>query len=238
MKKAISILLFAVLTCVFFSLPRPVRAAEKKYVVIGDSETYLYSSSDLSDENRIFILPKTYYAEVTNEGEDYYAVKYMENRDGLLPVSGFVKKDKVVIKTPEVKPFYFSVHLEKKGSPAIYESPDLSSEVETVILSGTVLYYGEYAIRGESWFFVSCQGTFGYALKKDFAEITVPNHPDYVEPEPEPLPDDNPTGDQTIIKDGTSTADGTIQIILIVLICIPAVALVFTLFKKSKNGGS
>lgn len=242
MKRLAAIILISasVTACCLFLFPAgKVSAQEVTYGAVGTDSAYLYTQENLAESSKKFIIPKTYYVRILEDLGSCYYVSYMDGESNYYPITGYMKNSDLLSAVPEKTPYGYVKKLAKKSIPTLYTAPDTASKVITAVLTDDVYFYGIYATaQNTSWYFIKADKSFGYAKASEFEEFEITKHPDYKEPV---VPPDTENGDNTnpdknkdpeIVQ---NASDSALQIILIALICIPAVIVVFLLLSGNRN---
>ena len=190
-----------------------------------DTDTVLYS--DTNCLHAITTLPKTYFAIVLNEGEDYYYVSYKD-------VTGYVKNIEIVDYEPVTKYANATFTANNDGYPVkLRKSPNATSEVILEIphqKSG--YYYGDVSGSaiieqvGSCWHFVRYDdGTnayHGYVYSSQVKTSEIKNN--VIE---------------KVVYNDESTNSVSIQqntdFILIVLLCVPSVLIMYIIFSDKER---
>ncbi|MGI6701022.1 MAG: hypothetical protein ACOX3U_00920 [Christensenellales bacterium] len=246
-KFRFALLILSIIYISLFILPRFALAEEKSYYIVTSDSATIYDSmgTDVIDDDKEFIVPKTYY--LLHDGEpaasnNYYYVIY----NG---VKGRVSKSSVsALTTLDIEDPYYTATLKLNASELFlntYSSPSSKSTVIFPINNYTdemeYLGYMPDLEDGEViWYYVrflvGTEYKTGYVLatKTDNPGLVsnIPDHPSYESPSPSPSsspsPSDNSPGEPS---------NNLLRVILILGISIPAVIVVFLLFKPAKRGG-
>ena len=219
---AVAVAILAVTT----PLPVVAEAAGTPHIVV-DGDVWL---SD-ADGVRLFMLPNTYYARINNLDENYYYVTF----NG---VSGKVNKNEVSTvgyhaqATGTMRDLTIAEEFSEFTAINLKTAPDLgaSNSVE-VPVSATLTFIGAYPSTAGMWYYVKYEQFYGYvrAERTGMPELSIP---DFV---PEPEPEDAETAAPPATEDegGVLTAleSRELQIIIIVGLAIPAVAIIILLFR-------
>lgn len=155
MKRIFCLILFAVLSLPLFAQPQPLsaRAATTRYAVAPTTEVWFYSAPD--EASGTFLLPKSYYVVLLEEGEEFTSVEY---GDGVnVPrIAGYVKNGSVTsVNFIPARPF-----LEKKVTLTYTLSGALADEFDSFEKSFSFL---GSTFRGTArYWYVYADGKFGY----------------------------------------------------------------------------
>lgn len=235
MKKAtlILLLMLAVMICPKCADFSAQALTETPHIVVSSNEVYLCS---LTGE-KLFLLPESYYAEITNMDLEYYYVTFNN-------VSGKVLRTAVTTT---------SYHTEAKGSSAVLTFSDLSQDFDTISLrsapdplsisvvsmptSASFTFIGKYPTESCLWYYVRYGMDYGY-IKAEHTRETDLIIPTF-EPETPPVSDVSAGTDNTTPEDELTIpldmGGNVLRILLIVGICIPAVLIVFLIFRPRRS---
>lgn len=230
MKKALLLLCF--LICLACASPMPYFAyAQSKSAphvkITGD--VWLLST----DGNKLFLLPDTYYAKIDNLDETYYYISF----NG---VAGKVQTSSVSTVGYHEKALGTMQDLKIADSYAEFDAinlksrPDLSaSNVVCMPIKEPFIFLGRYPAEGELWYYVKYNQYYGY-IKADRTSVPdiafdafVPLQPNEEEP-PAALPP------KKSVLDKLGSENDTLKIIIIVGLAIPAILIIFLIFKPTK----
>ncbi len=198
-------------------------AVSTPHIIIG-AEVWLYNDTG----EAIFMLPESYYALISNIDESYYYVTF----NG---VKG--KVDKSLVSTVG----YESTATGTMAEGAICEEyaifteiklksrPDkASADCATIPTTETITYIGSYPTAESTWYYVKCKDTYGY-IPQHLTTLNDMEVPTFVPQEPPESTD--PEEDKP--KSGLS--DSSLRTIIIVGLSIPAVLIIYLLFKPQKT---
>ena len=209
----------------------PARAAEiasTPHVIITENVWLCSSSGD-----RLFLLPNTYYAEITGMDETFYFVTF----NG---VSGRVEKNEVTtvgyhtkadgtmrdMKVDEAFSEFPTINLKSR--------PDLAStNLVAMPTNANFTFVGRFPLEKELWYAVRFDQYFGYirAARTNIKDITFEDFKPQEAPViANPVDESNGSGSEILKGDGT-TSSSTLKIILVVGLIVPAVLIVFLVFK-------
>jgi len=197
-----------------------------------DSNTSLYQIPSQGNQLTVMTsLPATYFVEIIGEQGDYYQVGYLD-------IVGLVSKDSVTVVdyTPKYKFASPAIRISKDVTGVnIRTAPDDTNS--TVIYTATsadteFIYYGD--VKGTSpifgidkWYFVrlidDVNVFHGYVYSAYTIADSIPNN--VIEAEPDDKNDSQNNSKPTLLQ-------GTTLYIFIGALCIPAVLIIFLLFKK------
>jgi hypothetical protein len=241
--KKISALLFIV-----FALSAPFMRSsvarayspQPGYARILKDGVMLYKTSALNDNLIFFNLPRTYYIriiDVNAEGECYEA-EYQSNQNGYVNIVGFVRKSDVAIWQNSSQPLFPDISATALAFTYVYERPGASAVKVSISEGQTIKLYG--SVNGEDdllYYYVIRGGYEGY-VRADMLDINYPPpHPDPM-PTPTPTPQPSPSVTATPApapQDGENGSENLVQILLISAICIPALIIVYLMFRPGKK---
>lgn len=167
MKKFLCLIFCFVIVILVSNSFTPQMKAEAQssgvYAKVLYNNVYFYSLPQESEENKLFILPKTYFVNLkTSKNEQFYYCQYKD-------IFGYVKKEAVspmqgTPKQPFASASFRVFSLEGIG---IFKRPNMSEEKLDIIpyLSEQLIYYGslqgEEAIPGKSnqWYYAKYSKT-------------------------------------------------------------------------------
>ena len=245
--KVAFLALFAILCFFPNNLTALAQTQETYYAKIVSSNVKLYRSTSGSEDvsNIYFSIPQSYFVEISYcENENFYKARYLD-------VYGFVKKGEVsaISGTPQT-PFasasfrmFIPTQVDLRSTP-IY-SEGLNSVATINFLETNLKFYGtidgEEAIsfRGTTWYFCKYtkgeQETFGY-LYEPFCDLLtdIPTNTEVFEYIENPEFIVNTTTPPS--EDPMSSLPSTTQIIIIIAVCLPCIAIIYLLFKPTKIG--
>lgn len=235
MKKALLLLFLLIcLTCI--SPMPPIAYAQSK------STPHVKITGDVwllgNDGNKLFLLPDTYYAEIDNLDETYYYISF----NG---VSGKVQRPIVSTVGYHEKAPGTMQDLKIADSYAEFDAinlksrPDLSADnVTTMPIKDSFIFLGRYPAEDSLWYYVKYNQFYGYikASRTSVTDITfepftpAPNNSEEVS-----LPASTP---KKSVLDGLGSENSTLRIIIIVGLAVPAILIIFLIFKPTKyNSG-
>lgn len=229
MKKVLFV--FSLLIALSFGLlvpatPAHAETASAPHIIIPDNVWLCSSSGD-----RLFLLPKTYYAEITGMDETFYFVTF----NG---VAGRVEKTEVTTVGYHTKADGTMRDMKVDDAfsefPAINlkSRPDLAStNLVAMPTTANFTFVGRFPLDKELWYAVRFDQYFGYirASRTNIKDVTFD---DFVPQEapvianPVENPDENGQNNT-----GGATSATTLKIVLVVGLIVPAVLIVFLIFK-------
>ena len=241
MKKLLLFILF-ILACIFpFAGGAAAQAdgaastAPQYARVLSDSVTlYRTNSGAEENENRYFLLPEGYYVGLSDiTSENYYKVAY----DG---ISGYVKAEQVDIVSYVPKLKYavgqtLKIELKDSDFCNFREFPATSAQklIETGIPNGTqdIKFFNYVAAGAVNWYFIEYGGLRGY-VHGDYAVVTkgIAVNDGAAEPALEITGPSETPGTKSPPPLKTTTL-----VILIAAIGIPAIVILFVLFRPRRR---
>ena len=245
--KRFSLVLFSILSLIFFAMT-PFSSVKSLAQTPGIGRVLkdgviIYLNPTLQDNDALFTLTKSYYVEIidVNTTDDYYIVDYQKSENGYQGLIGYVKKTDITIWAAATVPYYPDISATAINNTFIYQEADASSQGKAVIKNQSVKLYGSFYNEDEGvlYYFANFINNLGY-IPAQMLNFTQPAlHSDPM-PTPTPTPTPVPT-----VKPPTNSADdlppisgnkdSLLQIILISAICIPALIIVYLMFRPSKK---
>ncbi len=201
-------------------------AVDIPYVVIGENVWLL----DVESGSRLFLLPETYYAKISDLDENFYYVTF----NG---VSGKIEKSLVSS---------IGYHTEAPGSMqeikidskyAIFTEIKLKSTMDgnsediPVPVDGSFIFLGKYPLT-EMWYYIRYNEICGY-VKADFTtnpDLTIPN---FVPEEKPAEPTETPAEETTEVPPEESNL---IKILVITGLGVALIVLLVIIFRPRKKG--
>lgn len=187
-----------------------------------------------ADGNKLFIIPDTYYAKINNLDDSFYYVSF----NG---VNGKINKNLVSTTGYHTVAAGTSREISVNALYADFESvklrvkPDGNSDVSAVVATNeNFTFIGVYPASDTVWYYVRYKEYYGY-IKRDFTTLSEAVFEPFV---PEPAPDEPAVADPSDNKedDGLNGINGKeLRIILIVGLSIPAILIIFLLFRPIKS---
>ncbi|NLO64234.1 MAG: SH3 domain-containing protein [Clostridiales bacterium] len=231
MKKALLIacLMMFSLFAILPGLPAQASVGTPHIVVSG--EVWLLDENG----NRLFLLPDTYYARINNLDDAYYYITF----NG---VSGKVSKN--VVTTTGYHTTAKGTLAELRVSEAFIEfvsinlkaSPGITAEnVVALPVTESFTFLGEYPTSEGVWYYVKYNQHYGY-IRSDRTNIPDMNIEAFVpEPAPSEPTQETPEPEKPIKELINGLEGNTLRIIVIVALAIPALIIIFILFRPSKG---
>ena len=201
-------------------------AAGTPHVVV-DGDVWL---SD-ADGVRLFMLPDTYYARINNLDENYYYITF----NG---VSGKVNKNEVSTvgyhtqASGTLRDLIIAEEYSEFTAINLKSSPDIGAgNSAEVPVDATLTFIGKYPTSAGMWYYVKYEQFYGYirAERTSMPDLEIPAFVPEAEPEDTTAsapPSDNDEGGVL-----TALESRELQIVIIVGLAIPAVAIIILLFR-------
>lgn len=194
--------------------------------IIIDGEVWLLS---IENGNRLFLLPDTYYAKIDNMDDNFYYVTFNgvagKVEKNLVSTVGYHAQAAGTMKEINIHSQYSDF-----VSIALKSSMDTSAQDIIVPVNESFIFIGEYPLT-EIWYCVRYNEKIGYikATRTTIPEMEIPSFiPEAIE-SAEPPPIENPITEKNFLKDPK-----VLRIIIIIGLSIPAIILIFLLFKPQK----
>jgi len=242
MRKLVLFLLVLLIPLLYEGVPAHAPCSGEvgtlQYARVLSDNVMLYRTNGGAEENdnRYFLLPEGYYVRLDDAAaDDYYKVAY----DGL---NGYVKAEDVDIVSYIPKLKYASgqtLKIELKDSDYcnFREFPAVSSQklLETGIPNGTedIKFYNYVTAETVNWYFIEYSGQKGY-VHGDYAVVTKAIAVNDGAAEPV-LEITDPSGNSGNKSKQPQPLDLTTLIILIAVIGIPAIVIMFMLFRPRRR---
>lgn len=233
--------LFLLLIALFICPPaaQNAEAATKEYALIGE-DCLLYRTADASAtvSNVYFLLPADYFVEITGSEGEFYRCNYDD-------LSGYVKKtaaSKVTYTPKSIYPADQVLKLNNDGSAVNVRSvPEAAAEyiVGSIPASAGSFKFYNYTSGAQivstidKWYFVSFKS--GDAVIRGYVysayvlvEKDIPENDTSAAAIIGPEGEDPPKEDDLL-------NDKIMQAVVVIAIAVPAIFIVYLLFKKQKN---
>ena len=220
--KRLLLLLPLLAALLFPAPPRPVSATDGRYAVCVQ-DVWFYAGEN--EEEKLFLVPDTYYVRVLEEGEIYSTVEYLTDDPPYKKLLGYCRTDQLLfVDFIPVRPYLRKQITVSYTVPGSGSLDDAFSTVER-----TFVYYGDRYENGQLYLYVLLDGTFGY--------IPASAPPEY-EHNTDYLTSTSGDGDEGTEPPSADEGIGATQIVVICLACAAAVAIVIILMRgKQKPGG-
>ncbi len=224
--------LLAVLMLSFSTVTGVAYAEETKYILINNDSTNLYS--DATCNKTLCTLPASYYAQFKSENDVSYEVVFA-GANGYIkksPDASAPQKDSLVSSDYENMVSKLS-QSKTTQSTKLY---DTDTDAETTIEANTnFTYLGKRKRYGATLYYVKIGGnTFGYFMASDLEHFSESSIPKYTKPTPAPSATAETSANASAKAQPSESNNGVVRILLIIGICIPAVTIVYLLFKPAK----
>ncbi len=225
-KMAVTALLLC-FTVGFYSVDICANANSTSPHIYSEGNVWLYDERG----EKLFELPKTYYAKVNNIDDNYYYVTY----NG---VATKAKKNDCnsvgyhLIADGTIKPLTVNQAFSDFTAIEMKAHADVGAEsILEIPTKATFNFIGRYPKDGELWYYVCYEDTYGYLRAERTSDPNVTFEP-FV---PEALPSVE-TGTAPVENEQGSVLEkitpNELKIIIIVGLAVPAVAIVVLLFRK------
>lgn len=207
--KAALCVLFSTAILISASSRQALAAEGKKYAMALTDDVYLYDEMQRNTE--LFALPCTYCVQITKEYDEWYRVIYAEDDGFYEKITGYCKKDNLLILDEPPEEYYLNYPVEVVLSSGGGEAPALPGLQITV----TAAFYGNFYRADTSYIYLRYNDGFGYIEGEidDYPQNEVPSSPTFSE-----------NGGSTP-EQGTSVAAG---IIIAVLAAVAVIVLIVT----------
>ncbi len=233
MKKFFSFLIIILMTALFVT-PAMAFAETGTFRKVTASDTYLYFNA--GETYKIFKIRSDCFVKIiSEENSEFYQVSYMG-------ATGYVKSSCLSSETftDLTQPYHNELTVSPTAATNLLQSAsDTAFPTGSEITASTVLkVVGFY---DSEWLYVSSSDTFGYIKVTDTTwdstemAITAPlesvNFPIVTPPEPDENEENNGNGEITVVD----PSNNLLRILLIIGISIPAVIIVYLIFRPVKG---
>lgn len=211
-----------------FCAPRTAFAAVGGWFRVENDGVVFFKQPTDSDSQKLFLLEKSYYVYASAQTNGFLQISLFDNTNGFTRISGYVKADEVTPCDAPALPYYPTEILTVGSSNAILKSsPDLYAEDVSAVFAGQNVRFFGRAWQNSEWLYVKHDNDFGYVQSRQLSPLLIAPHPTPLTQEtPEPPLEEQPEPPADETQDDFSP----LGIVLIVLICIPAVVIVLLLF--------
>ncbi len=224
-------IIFVMVLSLSLSCPLTAVAEDGNFFAVNDTNnTFYVFDTDSSAYIKKFIIPSTYYVKVIGSvNNDYLPVVYMG-------ISGYIKVSTAPTTVSSITNPYPNVTITLTDVKVKPNSTDSRYSFET-LSSDKILYLGSFTDADSvKWYALSIDSTsviyYAKATNTTSPELTVTAHPNSTS-----LPSDgNGQTDTTTDDDGINNT--VVRIILIIGIVIPAMIILFLIFKPHKKNVS
>ena len=153
--KRLLLLLPLLAALLFPAPPRPVSATDGRYAVCVQ-DVWFYAGEN--EEEKLFLVPDTYYVRVLEAGEIYSTVEYLTDDPPYKKLLGYCRTDQLLfVDFIPVRPYLRKQITVSYTLPGSGSLDDAFSTVER-----TFVYYGDRYENGQLYLYVLLDGTFGY----------------------------------------------------------------------------
>ena len=217
MKRSI-FLFILFLTTVLIPAPRTAAsAADDGTYAVATGEVWFYAAAD--EEEKLFLLPETYYVRVLDAGGTFCTVEYLTDDAPYRKLLGYCRTDALTfVDFVPARPYL------RKQITVTYTLPDsgnLGSD-EFTKFERTFVYYGDRYDGGQLYLYVLSGDTFGYIPADAPPEFE--RNDDYL----------SSVSGETGDPPAEGTPANAVQIVVIVLACVAAVAVAVILLRGKK----
>ena len=220
MKAFILPMLAAILLALFPPAPLSAAAETQRYAVAPTEDVWFYAGE--REEDRLFLLPCTYYVRVLEEGETYSAVEYAADAAPYKKLLGYCRTDLLLfVDFIPARPYLV------REVTLTYRLPDAGSlgSEEFSAMQRTFAYYGERTERGQRYYYVYDGETFGYVPADE--PLAYERNDDYLqavsgETEQNPAPETE------------NASPNGVQIAVICVVCAAAVVVAVLVLRGKK----
>jgi len=231
LKKTIFIL--AIILLVLLS-----KGGETAYAGTGTPHIIISGDVWLLDEmsgEKLFLLPDTYFARINDSFDaEYYYVTFNgvsgKISRNLVSATGYHTTAKGTGVDMRVSDETYS----KYGSIRLRSAPSYAAkEITQIPVENGFYFVGKYPTDSGIWYYINYSGVYGY-IESEITNQPVLNIEDFI-PESAPVtntPTDNPDTDGNIFS---GIKGSELRIIIIIGLSVPAVLMLFLLFRPSKS---
>lgn len=224
--------LLAVLMLSFSTVTGVAYAEETKYILINNDSTNLYL--DATCNKTLCTLPASYYAQLKSKNDISYEVSFAG-------ATGYIKQSEV--SAPQVDALVssdYSNMVSKLSQSKTTQSTKLLdvsnySTKRTVDADTNFTYIGKTNkdVMGShiQFYYVRIGNDLGLFKADDLPPFTIPT---YTKPTPAPSATAETSANASAKAQPSESNNGVVRILLIIGICIPAVTIVYLLFKPAK----
>ncbi len=228
--------LLAVLMLSFSTVTGIAYAEETKYILINNNSTNLYS--DATCNKTLCTLPASYYAQLKSKNDISYEVSFAG-------ATGYIKQSDV--SAPQVDALVSSDYTNMvsklrqykttKDTTALCDKSTAKLAVISADKSFTYIGKGEminsFGEKIEAYYVIA-DSKVGYFRVIDLPSFSESSIPTYNKPTPTPSTTAETSANASAKAQPSESNNGVVRILLIIGICIPAVTIVYLLFKPAK----
>ena len=207
------------------------------YLKVTSTNTVFYDKDN--PEVPLFTLTKDCYVKVLSNADasNKYRVEY-NGLQGYVSASEFTES----AVTGLVNPYHYPVHIKATTATKFLRYPGElipDSSATSVSVNDTLILMGTYSVSGNTYLYVlhDMQNTFGCILASNTdwdptLDTLSPHQYPFGEPQAPVIPEQKP-GDQDNTNHNTvvEPSNNLVRVLLIIGICIPALIIVFLIFK-------
>lgn len=225
MKRVYPILIVIFCFAAALCIPKaPAEAASAPHVVVH-GEVWLLDA----DGTRLFLLPDTYYAKISNLDDSFYYVVF----NG---ISGKVDKNSAsttgyhAVATGTMREIRISKDYADVSAMFLKKAPAMTADaVSSVPYDTSFTFLGHYPVDKEIWYYVSYNGHYGY-IRSDRTDFPLELGTFTPEAEAVAPPVEEPPAESadSVLK------NKTLRILIIIGVCVPALLVVFLIFRSGK----
>lgn len=229
MKKALLLLILLACSVSVTVMPFTAYAQGKStphIKILGD--VWLLSL----EGEKLFLLPDTYYAKIDNLDETYYFVTFNGVPGKVMKASvasvGYHEKAAGTMRDLKIADSYSEF-----DAINLKSQPDLSAQnTVSMPIRASFIFLGKYPTDNGLWYYVKYNQYYGYikAERTNAPEITFDPFVPVAAMEEEPPPGETPKNPLDTLDEGNNT----LKIIIIIGLAIPAILIIFLIFKPSK----
>ena len=225
--KVFSMILFwlACAACAALALPVPAAAAaaggEERYAVAPTEDVWFYAGE--SEEERLFLLPCTYYVRVLGEGGEFCAVEYCEDDAPYKKLIGYCRTEQLLfVDFVPARPYL------REQVTLTYSLPDAGGLGDPALtqVERTFVYYGERTEGDQLYYYVYDGAAFGYVPAAE--HIAYERNDDYLEAV-------SGSGEEGTQETPASSSIGAVQIVVICILCAAAVAVAVLVLRGRRS---
>lgn len=211
--------------------PKKIAYADTEYARILNEQTPFYS--DPGCQMLKFYLPFSYYVRVVKLGSDCIRVAYMENatapaREGYIKTCDFFPCDYA----PENP--YPAVNLSLKSDEVLFSTPQADDPRVVLPAGEQACFYGSIDLGGEVFYYVYSGAYVGYVRKRAFSEHVIPNHPNPLPKEEEPI-EGQPESARPSEQEKQNNENSGLSAVIIAIVAVVSVCVIYLLFRPESR---
>lgn len=227
--------LFVLLTVLLLSLSTVTGvtyAEDTKYILIENNSTNLYRDAECTDS--LCTLPASYYAQYKSENDKSYEVVFA-GANGYIKKSDASAPQKDSLVSSDYENMVSKLSQSKTTKTTMLLNISNYSTLRTVDTDINFTYIGKTNkdVMGRSiqFYYVRIGNDLGLFKADDLPSFTIPT---YTKPTPAQTSTNEANADANAKTQPSESTNGVVRILLIIGICIPAVTIVYLLFKPAK----